>query len=192
MAENEKIDLRFGVVALLVLLAAFSRILPHPPNFSPIGGIALFGAARFSRRLVAVVVPFTSLWLSDLVINNVMYASYFDHFVWFYQGFYWTYGAILLIVLLGRITLKKTSPSSLLISSVLASVIFFLVSNFGVWASGTIYPKNLNGILACYTAGIPFFQNTLAGDLTYTVALFGLFALARRRIPRLQIQAARP
>lgn len=192
MAENEKIDLHFGVVALLVLLAAFSRILPHPPNFSPIGGIALFGAARFSRRLVAVVVPFASLWLSDLVINNVMYASYFDHFVWFYQGFYWTYGAFFLIVLLGRITLKKTSPSSLLISSVLASVIFFLVSNFGVWASSTIYPKNLSGILACYSAGIPFFQHTLAGDLTYTVALFGLFALARRRIPQLQIQSVRP
>jgi len=192
MAKNEKIDLHFGVVALLVLLAAFSRILPHPPNFSPIGGIALFGAARFSRRLVAVVVPFASLWLSDLVINNVMYASYFDHFVWFYQGFYWTYGAFFLIVLLGRITLKKTSPSSLLISSVLASVIFFLVSNFGVWASSTIYPKNLSGILACYSAGIPFFQHTLAGDLTYTVALFGLFALARRRIPQLQIQSVRP
>lgn len=192
MAENKKIDLHFGIVALLVLLAAFSRILPHPPNFSPIGGIALFGAARFSRRLVAVVVPFASLWLSDLVINNVMYASYFDHFVWFYQGFYWTYGAFFLIVLLGRITLKKTSPSSLLISSVLASVIFFLVSNFGVWASSTIYPKNLSGILACYSAGIPFFQHTLAGDLTYTVALFGLFALARRRIPQLQIQSVRP
>lgn len=185
MAKN-KIILRFSVITLLILLAALSRLIPHPANFAPIGGMALFGAAYYSRRAWAFVIPVISMWISDLVLNNVVYGAYFDGFVWFYRGAWFTYGAFILIVLLGIFTLRKIKVPNLLFSALGASVIFFLVSNFGVWFSGTMYPKDFGGLIACYTAGIPFFKNTVMGDLFYTAFLFGAFELSARRFPVLK------
>ena len=186
--KKQKIDIRFGVLSLLVLLAAFSRLIPHPPNFAPIGAMALFGAAYFSQRYLAFAIPIISMWLSDLVLNNVVYGQYFDHFVWFYQGFYWTYGAFIVIGFVGFFMLKKVQLKSVALASLLAAVLFFVISNFGVWASGTMYPKNVSGLLACYTAAIPFFKNTLMGNLVYSGVLFGAFELAQSRIPILRLQ----
>ena len=180
-------NMRFGVLALMILLAAMSRLLPHPPNFAPIGGMALFGAAYFGKRYWAFLVPIVSMWISDLVLNNAVYGQYFDHFVWFYRGSLFTYGAFALIVVLGIFALKKVRIPNLIASALGASVIFFLVSNFGVWFSGMMYPKTFGGLMACYTAGLPFFQNTLAGDLVYTAVLFGAFELSARRFPQLQL-----
>ncbi|MDD2300415.1 MAG: hypothetical protein PHU69_12360, partial [Fermentimonas sp.] len=83
-----------------------SRLLPHPPNFAPIGAMALFGAAYFSKKYWAFIIPIASMWVSDLILNNVIYGQYFDHFVWFYSGSLFTYGAFALIVVLGMFTLK--------------------------------------------------------------------------------------
>lgn len=186
--ENQKIVLRFSVISLMVLLAAFSRLIPHPANFAPIGAMALFGVAYFSQRYIAFIMPIASMWLADLVLNNVVYGQYFDHFVWFYHGFYWTYGAFVLIGLLGLVVLKKIMVQNLLLASILASIIFFLVSNFGVWVSTTMYPKDFSGLITCYAAGLPFFKNTLMGDLVYTGVLFGVFEFAQQRMPILKIQ----
>lgn len=73
------------VVITLIGLAALSRLLPHPPNFTAVGAMALFGAAYLSPRWLGFAVPFAALWMSDLIINNVVYAAYFDQFVWFYN-----------------------------------------------------------------------------------------------------------
>lgn len=186
--KRSKIHLRFGVLSLLILLAAFSRLIPHPPNFAPIGAMALFGAAYYTQKYLAFIVPIISMWISDLLINNILYARYFDHFVWFYQGFYWTYGAFILIVIIGFFLLKKVKIKNLIIASLAASVTFFLVSNFGVWASGSMYSKTISGLLACYTAGIPFFKNTITGDFIYSIALFGAFELAKYQFPILKLQ----
>lgn len=185
MAKN-KIYLRFSVITLLILLAALSRLIPHPANFAPIGGMALFGAAYYSRRMWAFAIPVVSMWISDLVLNNVVYGAYFDRFVWFYDGAWFTYGAFVLIALMGIFTLRKIKVPNLLFSALGASVIFFLVSNFGVWFSGTMYPKDFGGLIACYTAGIPFFKNTVMGDLFYTALLFSVFELSARRFPALK------
>ena len=187
MMKTEKLNLRFGVITLLILLAAMSRLLPHPPNFTPIGGMALFGAACFAKRYWAFLVPIAAMWISDVILNNVVYGPYFEHFVWFYRGSLFTYGAFALIVLLGMLTLKKIRILHLIASALGASVLFFLVSNFGVWFAGVMYPKTVAGLMACYTAGLPFFQNTLAGDLVYTAILFGAFELSARRFPQLQL-----
>ncbi|GBU23671.1 hypothetical protein R83H12_00287 [Fibrobacteria bacterium R8-3-H12] len=181
----QKLDLRFGVIATMILLAALSRLVPHPHNFSPIGGMALFGAAYFAKRQWAFVVPIVSMWISDLALNNIVYGEYFDHFVWFYNGSMFTYGAFALIALLGIFSLKKVQIHNLALSALGASVIFFIVSNFGVWFSGTMYPKDLSGLVACYVAGIPFFKNTILGDLFYSAVLFGFFELSVRKVPRL-------
>lgn len=185
MAKN-KITLRFSVVTLLILLAALSRLIPHPANFAPIGGMALFGAAYYSRRAWAFIIPVVMMWISDLLLNNVVYGAYFDRFAWFYDGAWFTYAAFILIALLGMVTLRKIKVPNLLFSALGASVIFFLVSNFGVWFSGTMYPKDFGGLIACYTAGIPFFKNTVMGDLFYTGVLFGAFELSTRWFPVLK------
>ncbi len=185
---NKKFNIRFGVLLLMVAAAAMSRLLPHPHNFTPIGGMALFGAAYFSRRYLAFIVPFAAMWLSDLFLNNLVYAQlypdYSSGFAWFGNG--WVYLSFSLIVLLGFGWLQQVRWPRLLGASLSASVLFFLVTNFGVWLSSGLYPPTFPGLLSCYTAAVPFFWNTLAGDLFYTSALFGSFYLLSIRYPQLR------
>lgn len=165
------------IVSALIIIAALSRLLPHLPNFTPIGGIALFGAAHFTKKYWAFIIPFIALWASDLILNNIVYAQYFEEFVFFSPSFYWTVAAFAIIVLIVSNTklLKEIKPMNLLGTSLMASVIFFLVSNFGSWMGGAMYSKTFAGLMTCYAAGIPFFWNTLAGDLFYVTALFGIY-----------------
>jgi hypothetical protein len=180
-----------SVLCGLILLAAFSRLIPHPSNFAPIGAMSLFGAAYFSRKYVALLVPALSMWLSDLFINNVVYGSYFNHFVWLYEGCFWTYLGFALITLVGFWSLKTIRVKTLLLSSLIASILFFLVSNFGVWFSTNRYTADFSGLLSCYIAGLPFFKNTLLGDVFYVGLLFGSFEWAQRMVPQLRMQRAR-
>lgn len=184
--KSKIVHLRFSVITLLVVLAALSRLIPHPPNIAPIAGMALFGAAYYSKKYWAYLVPIASMWVSDLILNNLVYAQYFDSFVWFYSGSLFTYVAFALIVLMGSITLKKKSVGSVLFSALGASVIFFIVSNFGVWLTSPTYAKSWEGLTTCYIAAIPFMQNTLIGDLCYTAVLFGLFEMSMSWFPSLR------
>lgn len=188
---NRKINLRLGILSLLVFSVALSRLLPHPPNFTPVGAMGLFGAAYFSRKYLAFVVPFAAMWVSDLILNNAVYAPLYPEayngFSWFGNG--WTYAAFGLIVLLGFNVLKKVNVPRLLGASLAASVLFFFITNFGSWLADPTYPKNVSGLLAAYTMGIPFFWNTLVGDLIFAALLFGAFELAQRRYPQLRLQS---
>jgi hypothetical protein len=184
--NNRKIYVRFGAVALIILLAALSRLIPHPANFAPIGAMALFGAAYYKQKYLAFTIPVVTMWMSDLIINNTLYSVSFTHFTWFYPGCYWTYGSFILIGLIGMALLRKVNVLNLIASSILASLVFYLVSNFGVWTSGLMYPKDFNGLATCYVAGLPFLKNTLLGDLVYSGVLFGAYELAIRRFPVLQ------
>jgi len=103
------------------------------------------------------------------------------------QGWYWMYGSFALIALLGMSILKKIKLPALIAGSLGASVIFFLITNFGAWATGMMYPLNMTGLLASYTAGLPFFLNTIAGDLFYVGVLFGSFELVKMQFPRLAV-----
>lgn len=186
-STGAKIYLRLGILATMILLAAFSRIIPHMPNFSPLGAIGLFGAAYFTQKWQAFLIPIAATWLSDLFINNVIYARYYPEFTWFYEGFYWQYGSYLLITLAGLMILKNVNPQRMLAGALCSSAIFFLVSNFGCWSA---YPQTLEGLMACYAAGIPFLKGTVLGDLFYSAALFGAFALAQRQSPVLRLKTA--
>ena len=184
---GKKVYLRFGVVLLMIVIAAFSRIIPHMPNFSPLGVIGIFGAAYFSRKWQAFLIPIAATWLSDLFINNVIYAKYYPTFTWFYEGFYWQYGSYLLITLAGVFILQKVTPQRIIAGTLCSSVIFFLVSNFGCWSG---YPQTIDGLLACYAAGLPFLKGTLLGDLFYSGVLFVTFALAQKQFPVLRLSNA--
>lgn len=177
---------RSGVLITLILLAAFSRLIPHAPNFTAVGAMALFGGAYFSRKSWALAVPLLALWLSDIVLNNVIYRQYYPTFTLGVNP--WTYGTFAVIVVLGAVLLRQIRPVNVVFTSLLASTLFFLVSNFSVWLGSAMYPQSFNGLLACYTAALPFFGNTLAGDLFWCGVLFASFEWAQRRFPKLTLQ----
>ena len=188
MSTSQKINIRFSVVAGLILLAAFSRMIPHMINFSPLGAIGLFGAAYFSKKWQALLLPVAAIWLSDLFINNVIYAQYNPSFVWLYKGFYWQYGTYLLITIIGFFIFKKVTLPRILTGVLTSSLSFFLVTNFACWPGNTLYAQNFGGLISCYTAGIPYLKGTLLGDLFYSGVLFGTFALLRQNMPALQLR----
>ncbi|HRI27668.1 MAG TPA: hypothetical protein PK239_14080 [Chitinophagales bacterium] len=186
--KQHTITYRFLALLAIVLLAALSRILPHPPNFTPVGALALFGAAYFIPRWLAIAAPLLGLFLSDLVLNNLVYAEYQTGFVWFSGGFLWIYGSFVVISLLGFAFLQRISAGRIAALSIMASVLFFVVTNFGVWLGSGLYPQTVSGLVACYTAAIPFFANTLLGDLFYSAAMFGSFALLQKSFPLLAVE----
>jgi prepilin signal peptidase PulO-like enzyme (type II secretory pathway) len=177
-----KLNLRLGVLALIVLAAAMSRLLPHPPNATAVGAMALFGGAYFSQRWQSVLVPLVAMWLSDLVLNNVVYKAYNPNFTFFTEGSILIYGSIALIAVLGWTLLKKVKMLNVIGASLLGSVAFFLISNFGVWLYSTMYPQSIAGLMTCYAAGLPFLMNTVLGDMVWCAVLFGGFELAQQRV----------
>jgi hypothetical protein len=176
-----KLRLALSLILLALVTRLTLNLLPAPPhNFSPIAAMGLFGAACFNRRWMALAVPFAALFLSDLFLNNVIYRQ-------FYTGFtlvtsWWIYAAFGLVMLTGRALLRqKTTPMRVISASLVSSAIFFLVTNYSVWATGTMYPNNPAGLLACFTAGLPFLSNTVLGDLFFSGALFGTYFWASNR-----------
>ena len=167
------------MVFVLIVLAAASRLLPHPPNFAPIAAIGLYAGAYTSRR-AGWIVPFAALLLSDLVIGFYHPVSMVANYL-----------AFATCLALGAGWLSKGRSLPRVAGAVLASsVAFFLISNFGMWASG-YYPRTWAGLAECYTAALPFFRNTLASDALYSAALFGGYALLTRLMPRPRAATAR-
>jgi Family of unknown function (DUF6580) len=157
---------------LFVIFAVLARMpfMPHPWNFTPVAAALLYFGARGSRRQLWV--PFALLAVSDLILNRFVYAYPFgaDQLV------VWAWYAAILWV---GTQLRENSNSLRIAGAALAgSVSFFLVSNFAVWAFGTMYPKTLAGLLTCYAAGLPFFRRALAGDMLFTAVMFSLPAIA--------------
>lgn len=170
MAAN---NIRILALVGAILCAALFRLVPHPPNFSPIAAMALFGGAYLPRRALAFVAPLGALLLSDLVLG-------------FYPGISFVYVSVALTVLIGWAISRNRTALPIAAAALAGSVLFFVVSNFGTWLLTDMYPKTLSGLAACYVAAIPFFQNTIAGDLFFSVVLFGGFALGERTIPALR------
>lgn len=180
----------FYIVAGFILFAALSRLLPHATNFTPLGAIALFGAAYFPKKKWAFIVPVLALWLSDLFLNNFVYAAFYDGFTLFTNGFLYIYGAFALIVILGIYLFDKITLPRVIGGALGGSVIFFVVSNFGVWLTSPMYPLTLEGLILCYTAAIPFFHYTIAGNLVYCAVLFGGYEYMKYKAPELSIAQA--
>ena len=168
---------RLLVLLSAIVAAAALRLVPHPPNFTPIGAMALFGAAHLGRKPLALVAPLAALLLSDLVLG-------------FYPGMWVQYVAVEMIVVLGWGVVSRVSFPRVAGAAVGSAVLFFIVSNFGTWALSGMYPPTAAGLAACYAAAVPFFQNTLAGDLFFSALLFGGFALVERSVPAVRLQTA--
>ncbi|MCG8372354.1 MAG: hypothetical protein MI700_02420 [Balneolales bacterium] len=177
---------QFLVISGLILIAAISRMIPHPLNFAPIGAMSLFGAAYFTNKKFSFILPLLAMFISDLLVNNIIYGAYYQSFTLFTPGFGWVYGSIAAIVLVGIFLFRKVTFTRILAGSLSASILFFLITNFGVWLSDPDYPLNFAGLMLSYEMAIPFFKNTIAGDLFYCTVLFGGFEFAKAKIPQLQ------
>lgn len=157
-------------LVLMVLGAAFSRLIPHPWNFTAIGAMALFGGAYFPSKRLSLVIPLAALLVSDLVLG-------------FHSTMIYVYIAFSAIVLLGWNLREHKSFARIAGMSLLASSVFFLVSNFGVWVMGGMYAMTWQGLVNCYVAAIPFFDNQIYGDLFFSALLFGSYEAVKSLAP---------
>lgn len=165
----------FLIVLVVITVGMASRLLPHLPNLAPLGALALLAGAYLGRRYWSVIVPLGLLFVSDLVINNTSSREYFpdvEGVVWFADYMIYTWMSVALIVGVAFVILKKVTPLRVLGSAVVASVLFYLVSNFGVWMHGTIYTKDFTGLLECYIAAIPYFRSTLMSNVVFSAVAF--------------------
>lgn len=169
------IHARFYTLVSIALAAALARLVPHWWNFTPIGALALFGGAYFTRRTTAVAVPLAAMLLSDVVLGVTLYGSV----LWHSQPV--VYGCFLATVLIGMLLRNRRTIVTVPAAAIASSVLFFVVTNFGVWYDGSMYPQTTEGLTACYVAALPFFRNEVAGNLFYSAILFGGFELAQRR-----------
>ena len=174
--RTQNLKLQLMTVSGIIFALAIFRLLPHLPNVSPVAAMALFGGAYFADKRMAFIVPFVALFLSDLILglHNSM--------IFVYAGFALT--VLIGFALKDRATLTNTS-----FAVVLSSALFFLLTNFGAWLTSGIYAKTAEGLMQAMVAGIPFFQNSLLGNLVYAAVIFTGYALLRKNIAVLRAPA---
>ena len=136
-----------NLLVVFILIAICFRLIPHPPNFTPVTSLALFSGLMFQKRWLSIIVPLLAMVLSDMILGFGMISI-------------WVYAAFMLVTISGWF-LNKMNVKSILVSS----MIFFIVSNFGVWVLG--YPHTIEGLFMCYTMAIPFFGYSIIGDLVW-------------------------
>jgi len=163
------------LILFLFIIGIFSRIIPHLPNFVPLAAIALFSGAYLNRKY-AVIVPLALYIISDLIVglHNVVF---------------FTWGSIILISFLGTALRNKKTAPKILGFTLISSLLFFIITNFGVWAMGW-YPRTLSGLVQCYVMAIPFFRTSLLSNLVYAGVLFGVYELLSDRLKDKKLKAA--
>lgn len=161
------------LILLIIIIGAFSRIIPHPPNFTAIGAISILGGLYFRKKYLAFVIPFLAMLISDIILG--------------YKPEISVYLALLMIIPLGAAIRHKVSHFSIFKTSIFASIVFFLITNFFVWINSSpmdgIYycPPNFIGFVKCYAQAIPFFFSTILGDLFFCFSLFGLYEFITKK-----------
>jgi len=162
---NNKIDIKFIIAAVLIVLSVATRFLSLPPNFSPIIAVALFSGVIFANKKLAFLIPIAAMFISDIAIglHTTMVAVYLS---------------FILIAFLGM-KIKNISSKSVLGNSILSAFIFFVITNFGVFIAGW-YGYSFEGLVSCFTMAIPFFRATLTSSVLYSCLLFGGYYLAEK------------
>lgn len=151
----------------LILATAASRFLPHPDNFSPVMSVALFGSAVFAHRFTGIALAIAAMAVSD-------------YFLGMHSTLPFVYGAMVLAGILGFALRTERSVLRIAALTLSGSVLFFVVTNLGVFLTQELYPKTVAGLIECYVMALPFFRNSVAGDLAFTALLFGIHHLATR------------
>ena len=150
--------------AILTAMTIAFRLTPHVPNVAPIGALAIFSGALLPKR-IASIFPLVAVIISDLVIG-------------LHSVIFFTWGSYILIAILAPHITKKLSAINIIFTSLCASLIFFVLSNFGVWLDGRLYPRTFQGLAQCYFNALPFFRNTVFGDLAFTFLFISVYVLS--------------
>lgn len=166
---------RFIYITTTVLVAAASRLLPHLPNFTPVAAMALFGGVYFLEKKWAFIIPLIAMFLSDMAMELFYGSGIHSTMIYVYFGF-------ILTTLIGIFIRNNVQIKTILTGSLLSSILFFLITNFGYWAS-LGFPMGYTGLTSAYIQGIPFFRYTLLGDLFFNIILFGSFYFAQIKFP---------
>ena len=161
------------IIAAIIIFAAFTRLIPHPSNFTPIIAMGLFGGAYLKDHRLVFLIPLIAMIIADV-------------FLGFHGMMIWVYGSLIIISMMGILLKNRTSLVNCSAATLGGSLLFFLMTNFGVWFMGG-YEKSISGLTTCYIMAIPFFQNTLMSAVIYGALMFGGFEalkyLFQRRIP---------
>lgn len=173
----KSISPRFIFVSSAILLAAASRLFPHIPNFTPIAAMALFGGVYFTDKRLAFVIPMLAMFLSDTAMELLTGQGFHNTMIYVYLGF-------ALTSFIGLRIRNNVSVLSVASGSIISSVLFFVITNFGVWAQSG-FQLGAAGLGTTYVMGIPFFAPTLLGDLFFSGILFGAFYVAQLKLPKL-------
>lgn len=177
------------LIIAMILIAISTRLLPHLPNFTAIGAIALFGSAYISKKYLALLIPLAAMWFSDLALNNIVYAQYNETFIWFQSFQIYTYTPILIMIIIGAFMYKTVTISKIIGGSILFPIIFFLISNFGTWLSPySLFSHDLVGLINTYITGLPFLVNDLLGTFFYSTILFGAYYFITKKEPSLLLK----
>ncbi|NOQ88173.1 MAG: hypothetical protein GQ550_04550 [Gammaproteobacteria bacterium] len=160
------------ISAIIFALAIF-RLLPHLPNVSPVAAMALFGGAYYADKRMAFIVPFVALFISDLLLG-------------LHNSMIFVYAGFALTVAIGFLLQNRVTITNAAFAVVASSVLFFLLTNFGAWMTSGLYAKSAEGLMQAYVAGIPFFQNSLLGNLVYAAVIFGGYRLLQNNVAALK------
>ena len=158
------------IIPAIIIFAAFTRLMPHPPNFTPIIAMGLFGGAYLKDTRWAILLPVVAMLIADF-------------FLGFHGTMIWVYCSLIIISLMGFLLKNRITLINGALATLGGSLLFFLVTNFGVWASSIFYTKTFVGLLSCYAAGLPFFGNTLAGSIFYSSLMFFGYEQIKRYFP---------
>jgi hypothetical protein len=169
---NKIVKQGFIFTTTIVVLGALFRFIPHLPNFTPIAAMALFGGALYSNKWKALLIPMAILFVSDLILG-------------FHATMIFVYVGFLVTVFIGMRIGKKAAFKNIFFSALLSSIVFFLLTNFGVWMMYDFYPNNFAGLIGTYAAGLPFFRNEVMGTLFYSGVFFGAYSIAKAKYPQL-------
>lgn len=157
-----------ALIALaLIIFGIALRLVPHTANFAPVGAIAIFGGAVLSARY-ALWLPLVIMIGSDLILG-------------FHGTVLFTWGGFMLVALFGMALKNRSNAERIPMGALGSAIIFYIVSNFGVWVEGKLYAHTLQGLIDCYVMALPFLRTSLVADLLFSAALFGTYALATRR-----------
>ena len=171
--RTQNLKLQVITISAIIFALAIFRLLPHLPNVSPVAAMALFGGAYFADKKLAFIVPFAALLLSDLLLglHNTM--------IFVYAGF-------ALTVIIGFMIKDRVSVTNTAFAVLASSVLFFLLTNFGAWMTSPLYAKTAEGLMQAYAAGIPFFQNSLIGNLVFAAIIFGGYHMLQKNVAALK------
>jgi len=160
---------------LLLIAAILSRFLPHPPNFTALGATALY-SGKYIKGPWAYATPLVAMFISDI-------------FLGFHATMPFVYGSFIVSIILGRTLTKKNNWLSAGKMTILGSIVFYAVTNFGVWLTTPFYAHNIAGLAQCYLLALPFFGWTILGDISFVALFFTITEFAKQKEPFAKIKS---